>query len=102
MRLAPYQQGQSSIEGVSDPIKLSSNESSQGPSPMAIAAYQQAAAQLNRYPDGSQSELRTAIGETYGLDPQRIICGNGSGEHRNRIPRGRLYSGPREPVEIFH
>jgi histidinol-phosphate aminotransferase len=80
MRLAPYQQGQSAIEGVSDPIKLSSNESSQGPSPLAIAAYQQAASQLNRYPDGSQSELRAAIGETYGLDPQRIICGNGSDE----------------------
>jgi histidinol-phosphate aminotransferase len=80
MRLAPYQQGQSSIEGVTDPIKLSSNESSQGPSPLAVEAYQQAAGQLNRYPDGSQSELRAAIGETYGLDPQRIICGNGSDE----------------------
>ena len=80
MRLAPYVQGQSTIEGVSDPIKLSSNESSQGPSPKAIAAYQNAAQQLNRYPDGSQSELRNAIGEVHGLDPLRIICGNGSDE----------------------
>jgi histidinol-phosphate aminotransferase len=80
MRLAPYVQGQSTIEGVSDPIKLSSNESSQGPSPNAIVAYQKAVEQLNRYPDGSQSELRNAIGEVYGLDPQRIICGNGSDE----------------------
>ena len=80
MRLSPYQQGQSTIEGISNPIKLSSNESSQGPSPLAIAAYQQAASQLNRYPDGSQSALREAIGETYDLNPQRIICGNGSDE----------------------
>ncbi|MFK8050555.1 MAG: histidinol-phosphate transaminase [Halioglobus sp.] len=80
MRLAPYVQGQSSIEGVSEPIKLSSNESSQGPSPAAIAAYQAAATTLNRYPDGSQSELRNAIGEVYELDPARIICGNGSDE----------------------
>ena len=80
MRLSPYQQGQSAIEGISNPIKLSSNESSQGPSPLAIEAYQQAASQLNRYPDGSQSELREAIGETYDLNPQRIICGNGSDE----------------------
>ena len=36
LRLAPYVQGQSAIEGVSDPIKLSSNESSQGPSPHAV------------------------------------------------------------------
>ena len=80
MRLSPYQQGQSTIEGISNPIKLSSNESSQGPSPLAIEAYQQAASQLNRYPDGSQSALREAIGETYDLNPQRIICGNGSDE----------------------
>jgi histidinol-phosphate aminotransferase len=80
MRLAPYVQGQSSIEGVSNPIKLSSNESSQGPSPKALDAYRKAAEQLNRYADGSQSELRNAIGEVHGLDPQRIICGNGSDE----------------------
>ena len=80
MRLAPYVQGQSSIEGVSNPIKLSSNESSQGPSPKALDAYRKAAEQLNRYADGSQSELRNAIGEVHGLEPQRIICGNGSDE----------------------
>ena len=80
LRLAPYQQGQSAIQGVSDPIKLSSNESSQGPSPRAIEAYHEAAATLNRYPDGSQQALREAIGEVHGLDPQRIICGNGSDE----------------------
>ena len=80
LRLAPYVQGQSAIDGVSDPIKLSSNESSQGPSPHAIAAYQQAAESLNRYADGSQQALREAIGEIHGLDPRRIICGNGSDE----------------------
>ena len=80
LRLAPYQQGQSTIEGVSEPIKLSSNESSQGPSPRAVDAYRAAAEQLNRYPDGSQRALREAIAEVHGLDPQRIICGNGSDE----------------------
>ena len=80
LRLAPYVQGQSTIEGVSEPMKLSSNESSQGPSPLAIAAFVQAAGQLNRYPDGSQRALRDAIGEVHGLDPQRIVCGNGSDE----------------------
>lgn len=80
LRLAPYVQGQSGIKGVSDPIKLSSNESSQGPSPLAVDAYREAAGQLNRYPDGSQRELREAIGACHGLDPDRIICGNGSDE----------------------
>jgi histidinol-phosphate aminotransferase len=79
-RLAPYVQGKSSLEGVSDPIKLSSNESSQGPSPLAVDAYTGYADQLNRYPDGNQWELRKAIGEVHGLDPDRILCGNGSDE----------------------
>lgn len=79
-RLAPYVQGRSTLEGVSEPIKLSSNESSQGPSPLAIDAYHRYAAQLNRYPDGNQWALRQAIGEVHGLDPDRILCGNGSDE----------------------
>ena len=79
-RLAPYSQGQSRIPGVENPIKLSSNESSHGPSPAALAAYRDAVGQINRYPDGLQSELRRAIGEVHGLDPDRIVCGNGSDE----------------------
>jgi len=80
MRLAPYTQGKSTIEGVRNPIKLSSNESSQGPSPKALAAYQQAVTSLNRYPDGSQEDLRNAIAQVHNLDPQHIVCGNGSDE----------------------
>lgn len=79
-KLAPYVQGQSSIEGIENPIKLSSNESPLGPSPKAIEAYSHKATNLFRYPDGSQSELREAIADVYGLDPTRIICGNGSEE----------------------
>ncbi|MCB9956691.1 MAG: histidinol-phosphate transaminase [Caulobacterales bacterium] len=78
--LSPYSQGKSSAEGFAEPIKLSSNESPLGPSPRAIAAYHDAAARLFRYPDGGQSALRKAIGDIYGLDPTRIVCGNGSEE----------------------
>ncbi len=88
LRLAPYTQGSSSLHGVSQPIKLSSNESSQGPSPLAIHAYMEAASALNRYPDGSQRALREAIGEMHGLDPDRIICGNGSDELIQLMVRG--------------
>ena len=79
-KLAPYKMGQREIPGVDEPVKLSANESSHGPSPAALAAYRDAVGQINRYPDGSQSELRNAIGEVHGLDPARIICGNGSDE----------------------
>ncbi|MFT5485045.1 MAG: histidinol-phosphate aminotransferase [Halieaceae bacterium] len=80
LRLKPYVQGQSTLQGVGNPIKLSSNESSQGPSPRALAAYLEAAKDLNRYPDGSQLGLREAIAEVHALDPQQILCGNGSDE----------------------
>ena len=35
---------------------------------------------LELYPDGASTALREAIGRRYGLDPARIICGNGSDE----------------------
>lgn len=61
-------------------IKLSSNESPFGASPKAAEAYRAAAGSLERYPDGSATALRAAIGKAYGLDPARIVCGAGSDE----------------------
>ena len=78
--ISRYQQGASSVAGVSNPIKLSSNESPLGPSPKALEAYHGAAKELCRYPDGSQLALRTAIAEVHGIDVDRIVCGNGSDE----------------------
>lgn len=78
--IAPYQQGKSAIEGKSSVIKLSSNEGCFGPSPAAVVAYKKIADELHRYPDGSQTSLREALAEVHGLDPDRILCGNGSEE----------------------
>lgn len=61
------------------PAVLSANENALGPSPDAIAAYQQNAA-LHRYPEGGSVLLRNAIGERYNIDPARIVCGAGSDE----------------------
>jgi histidinol-phosphate aminotransferase len=93
LRLAPYVQGQSQLAGVEQPIKLSSNESSQGPSPVAIEAYREQAEHLNRYPDGNQSALREAIGAAHDLDPGRILCGNGSDELIQLMARAYVGSG---------
>jgi histidinol-phosphate aminotransferase len=79
-RCPPYVPGQSAIAGAAEPIRLSSNESPFGPSPRAQAAFQQAVTQLHRYPDGSQSLLRQVIAERFDIEPDRIICGNGSEE----------------------
>ena len=34
----------------------------------------------NFYPSVTHSELKTAIGAAYGVDPAHIVCGNGSSE----------------------
>ncbi len=60
--------------------KLSSNESPLGASPAAKAAIGAIAENLELYPDGASTALRAAIGDIYGLNPERIICGAGSDE----------------------
>jgi histidinol-phosphate aminotransferase len=90
--LAPYVQGKSALAGIADPIKLSSNESALGPSPAAIEAFHAVAADLHRYPDGAQTALREAIAEVHGIEPERIVCGNGSEELLSLLIRA--YVGP--------
>ena len=76
----PYVPGKSRVEGLDKVHKLSSNELPLGPSPRAIEAVRALAGRLEFYPDGASTELREAIGARHGLDPTRIICGNGSDE----------------------
>jgi histidinol-phosphate aminotransferase len=75
-----YVPGESSVPGGKRPIKLSSNETPLGPSPKAIAAFRDAARELERYPDGRATALREAIARRYGLNAARIVCGAGSDE----------------------
>lgn len=91
-----YVGGKSRAAGVERVIKLSSNESPFGPSPKALAAYEKAAEQLRRYPDGASLELREAIGAAHGLDPARIVCGLGSDEILKLACRA--YAGPGDEV----
>ncbi|VFU07480.1 histidinol-phosphate transaminase [Methylocella tundrae] len=76
----PYVPGKSSAPGVAKVYKLSSNETPLGPSPLAKEAFRSAADHLDAYPDGTAGVLRAAIGKRFGLDPARIVCGNGSDE----------------------
>jgi len=78
LTIAPYVPGRSKATGGSKLHKLSSNETPLGPSPAAIAAYQAAAGKLHLYPDGGATALREAIGNAFGLNPDRIVCGAGS------------------------
>lgn len=79
LEITPYIGGRASVAGVEKVIKLSSNESPLGPSPMAVEALVKASRDLELYPEGSAKILREAIGEVYGLDPARIVAsGDGS------------------------
>ena len=75
-----YQGGAAHVPGVANVVKLSSNENPFGPSDAAKEAVRKASYHLHRYPSSDHAELRDAIAEVHGLDPERIICGNGSDE----------------------
>jgi len=83
--ITPYPPGKPLDElereyGISNSIKLASNENPWGPSPKAINALQAELSNLHRYPDGSCYYLVQAIAEKLGLSPAEIVMGNGSNE----------------------
>jgi histidinol-phosphate aminotransferase len=78
LNIAPYVPGKSQAAPGVTPIKLSANESPLGASPAALAALQEADRSPEIYPEGTSGILRDALGEVHGLDPERIVCGNGS------------------------
>ena len=77
-------------------IDLSLNESAFGVSPLAVAAAQTRAERLHRYPDPASTALRAAIGKAFDLDPDRLVCGNGSEEILDLV--GRLYARPGDEI----
>lgn len=78
--IAPYVGGKSRIEGVGEPIKLSSNENPLGAGQKAREAFAAALDRLALYPEGRASKLREAVAAHHGLEPERLIFGNGSDE----------------------
>jgi histidinol-phosphate aminotransferase len=83
--LAPYVPGKPLAElereyGVTDTLKLASNENPLGPSPAGAAAARAAAADLALYPDGAAFDLKAAIAAHHGVDPAMVTVGNGSNE----------------------
>ena len=59
-------------------IKLNTNENPYPPSLKVVEAIQVAAEKLVRYPDPVSTAFRLAAGEALNVDPDWIICGNGS------------------------
>ena len=78
--IAPYVPGKAKVDGVEHPLKLSANENILGSSPLAREAFATAIDHLHMYPEGRSNMLRAAIGEKYGLEPERLLFGCGSDE----------------------
>lgn len=79
LTIAPYVPGRAGAAPGVNPVKLSANESPLGASPKAVAAAQAVLDKgLEIYPEGTSKLLREAIGAVQGIDPERIVCGNGS------------------------
>jgi histidinol-phosphate aminotransferase len=78
--ITPYKPGKATAEGVAHPVKLSGNENILGSSPRAREAYLAAVGDLNVYPDGRGTALRTAIAARWKIEPERLVLGCGTDE----------------------
>jgi len=84
-KLTPYQPGKpiSELErelGLSNIVKLASNENPLGPSPKALEALRLGIDELHLYPDGGGFELKAALSRRLGVSPAKITLGNGSND----------------------
>ncbi len=84
-QLVPYVPGKPVEElqrelGLTEIIKLASNENPLGTGAKVLVAIQAALPELTRYPDGSGFALKAALSEKLGVAPGQITLGNGSSE----------------------
>lgn len=83
--LKPYTPGKPIDElerefGVTDSIKLASNENPLGASPLALKAARNVLDGIALYPDASGHELKAALAEKHNVEPECITLGNGSND----------------------
>src|SRR5690349_672114 len=78
-QLSPYVPGEQ--PRIANLVKLNTNESPFGPSPLALEAIRAAAVDtLRLYPDPEATELREALATHHGVKPEQVFVGNGSDE----------------------
>ena len=98
LQLTPYQPGKSIDEvkkqfGLSEIIKLASNENPFGCSEKVLTVLKPAESTFPLYPDGYASELRTVLATHHGVNEDQLIFGNGSDELIQMISRALLGKG---------
>lgn len=97
-QLKPYEPGKPIEElerelGITDIVKLASNESPFGPSPRVLSVLKHASESLHRYPDGSGYRLKAALAERLGVRAAQISLGNGSNDILELVARAWLCPG---------
>ncbi len=85
LSIPPYVAGKPVAEltrelGISDAIKMASNENPLGPSPEALRVIREHLPSAHVYPESSGPLLRATLAEHYGCDQDSVILGNGSDE----------------------
>ena len=90
--LHPYQAGKPVEElereyGVSNAIKLASNENPLGPGKMALAAMRSVEQEVSRYPDGNGFKLKQLLANQLNVKSENITLGNGSSEILELVAR---------------
>jgi histidinol-phosphate aminotransferase len=96
MEIELYVAGKSELAGRFGILKLSANENPLGAPPSARLALSAAADQLHLYPPTDHARLRGAIGQVWGLDPERVICGVGSDEVLQFVTQA--FTGPGDEI----
>lgn len=94
-QLTPYPPGKPVEElerelGISNSIKLASNENPLGPSSLALEAMAKVAPSINYYPDGGGFALRNKLAEKHQVDADNITLGNGSNDILELVTRAFL------------
>lgn len=96
-KLQPYLPGKPVEElerelGISNSIKLASNENPLGASSKALQAIERCYSNINYYPDGSAYQLSERLARKFNLDPACLTFGNGSNDVLELIARAFLTS----------
>ena len=96
--LQPYQPGKPVEElqrelGLTDIIKLASNENPLGPSPKVATSLQSTFSELARYPDGSAYVIKEKLANFLDVLPENLTIGNGSNDVLELLARVFLRPG---------
>ena len=100
LKVPRYTAGRSIAEvqehyGLTDVVKMASNENALGASPLAVEAARQALAEAHLYPGTADRDLRRRIAQSVdqGLDERHVILGNGATDLIRMLAQAFVFGG---------